>query len=269
MIGHVPLDTSPTCVTVIGPVQLSASSVTTVTSGAGTSAIHATVTGAGLLAVGGISSLIVMICVNTLLIFPHTSVAIHVFVYVPACGQEPGTNAPEVFIYAIVPVQLSVAAGASACAAANPTASLHCNVTFNAPGVVVHVGAIKSTILIVAGDSLHPAIVLAVPAAVVPHTALVTYFTFILYPLQLLVVGGVFPPHVTPSSKLYSIVNPVILAGGVTVNNPHPGVTTGAVGAAGNITVLTVLLTPHAPEPAVPAVVAPQVAVNTYCAVIE
>src|SRR5690606_36464915 len=48
--------TSPTCVTTGVAVQLPSSSVTTLTSGAGTSAAHATVTGAGLDAVGSISS---------------------------------------------------------------------------------------------------------------------------------------------------------------------------------------------------------------------
>lgn len=41
-------------------------------------------------------------------------------------------------------------------------------------------GAVWSTILIVAGDSVHPAIVLGVPAGVVPHAALVTYLVLIL-----------------------------------------------------------------------------------------
>ena len=40
------------------------------------------------------------------------------------------------------------------------------------------------------------------------------------------------------------------------------------VGAVGNITTLTVLLTEHAAVPAVPAVVLPQFAVKTYLAVI-
>ena len=47
-----PSDTSDTYNTVGAIPQLSASSVTTVTSGAGTSPIHDTVTGPGLLAVG-------------------------------------------------------------------------------------------------------------------------------------------------------------------------------------------------------------------------
>ena len=69
------------------------------------------------------------------------------------------------------------------------------------------------------------------------------------------------PPHVKPSSKLYSILKPAIEGGGVTVNAPQPGLTIGAVGAAGNITTLTIfdkhVLT-------VPDAVVPQVAVKTY-----
>ena len=38
-----------------------------------------------------------------------------------------------------------------------------------------------------------------------------------------------------------------------------------SVGAEGNITTLTVLLTPHEPLPVAPAAVLPQAAVNTYC----
>ena len=53
--GHVPLDASLTKATT-GTEQLSASSVTTVMSGAGTSPIHCTVIGAGFDAVGKMSS---------------------------------------------------------------------------------------------------------------------------------------------------------------------------------------------------------------------
>ena len=41
------------------------------------------------------------------------------------------------------------------------------------------------------------------------------------------------------------------------------------VGAFGKITTFTVLLTPHAPAPAVFIAVDPQAAVNTYLTVIE
>ena len=54
-----------------------------------------------------------------------------------------------------------------------------------------------------------------------------------------------------------------MLAGGVTEIGPHPELTVGWEGAAGNITTLTVLLVPHESVPAVPANVLPQVAANT------
>ena len=82
--------------------------------------------------------------------------------------------------------------------------------------------------------------------------------------MQLSAVGGVFPPQLAPSSKLYSILKPAIVVGGVTTMGPQPAFTVGAGGAAGYITTLTVLLTAQAPGPAVPAAVVPQAAVSTY-----
>ena len=67
----------------------------------------------------------------------------------------------------------------------------------------MNTGGERSKILTVAGDSMQPAMVLAVPAGIVPQTALVTYLVLILYPVQFSVVGGVLAPQVTPSSKLY------------------------------------------------------------------
>jgi hypothetical protein len=83
-----------------------------------------------------------MTCVNTVLTLLQTSVAIHALVYVPVFGHGPITNEPDVFVYVIVPAQLSVATGANICADANPDASLHSNVTFREVAVVVHIGAI-------------------------------------------------------------------------------------------------------------------------------
>jgi hypothetical protein len=48
-------------------------------------------------------------------------------------------------------------------------------------------------------------------------------------------VGGVFPPQVTPSSKLYSTLKPVTGGGAVTTIGPQPVLTIGAV-TAGNTT---------------------------------
>ena len=78
--------------------------------------------------------------------------------------------------------------------------------------------------------------------------------------MQLSAVGGVFGPHVAPSSKLNSMLKPAMVGGGVTVNGPQPGLTIGAAGAVGKITTLTVLLEAHAPVPAVFAAVAPHAA---------
>ena len=61
-----PSDTSPWWVTVGLAVQLSASSVTTVTSTAGTSPIHSTFTATGLEAVGLVMSLTVMVWVTNI-----------------------------------------------------------------------------------------------------------------------------------------------------------------------------------------------------------
>ena len=76
-------------------------------------------------------------------------------------------------------VQLSVATGDIPCAAVNPDASPHSRVTFKAPGVVVQAGAVRSTIRVVAGDSLH-ANTEAVPATVMPQSAATTYLVLIL-----------------------------------------------------------------------------------------
>ena len=54
---------------------------------------------------------------------------------------------------------MSVATGARACAAVNPAASLHCNVIFNAPTSVTHVGGVTSLV--------HVTILMMV--AVLPH----------------------------------------------------------------------------------------------------
>jgi len=67
--------TSLTKATVGAAVQLSASSVTTVISGAGTSPEHWTLTGAGLLAVGSTVSSTVIVC-STVIELPQSSVTL-------------------------------------------------------------------------------------------------------------------------------------------------------------------------------------------------
>ena len=129
----------------------------------------------------------------------------------------------------------------------------------------VRSGFVLSTFLVVTGDSPQTPEP-GVPAGVPPQSASVTYRVLILYPAQLSAAGGLFAPHVASPSKLYSMLNPVIETGGVTVKAPQPAVTTGAGGADGKIITLTVLLVPHEPVPVDPAVVLPQLLVNTYCA---
>ena len=74
--------------------------------------------------------------------------------------------------------------------------------------------------------------------------------------------------ELAPPSILYSTLNPLT---GVTEGNVNADahVFVGAVitGAVGKITTLISLLAPHAPLPAVPAAVLPQVAAKTYLAV--
>ena len=112
-------------------------------------------------------------------------------------------------------------------------------------------GGSLSIFLIVAGDDIQPAIRLTVPAGYVPQSLPRAYRILILYPEQLFIVGGILAPQVAPSSKLYWTEKPAMPGGDVTVKSPHPADTTGAGGAGGKITTLTVLLTQE--EPAVPA----------------
>ena len=83
--------------------------------------------------------------------------------------------------------------------------------------------------------------------------------------MQFSAIGGVFDPQVRPSSKLYSILKPLIDAGGVTIiGTLHPVFTVGAGGASGKITTDTVLLDPQRPVPGVPAAIEPQATARTY-----
>ena len=99
---------------------------------------------------GATLSMMVITCVYTLLVLPQSSVTTQVFVYVPACGQEPGTNAPEVLTMLVTfASQLSAATGDMACAAAKPTVLLQSSVAFNAPLPVIHVGDWVSMIVMI------------------------------------------------------------------------------------------------------------------------
>src|SRR5665648_681463 len=108
-----------------------------------------TVTSAGQVITGAVLSSIVIICVNTSLVLPQPSVTVHVLVYVPSWGLPSGIKIPESFTMSVTsPSQLSVATGNSACAAVMPAASLHSNVVFSAPAIVVHTGSVLSVMVI-------------------------------------------------------------------------------------------------------------------------
>ena len=108
-------------------------------------------------------------------VLPHASTARHVLITVLV--QLAPDSAPSVNVGANPAEQLSLTVGA-------PTAALICacvelqGMEQIAPTVIV--GGVKSTILVVAGDSLHAATGLAVPASVEPQFALSTYLVFIL-----------------------------------------------------------------------------------------
>lgn len=206
---------------------------------------------------GAATSTVQVTVLVTVEMLPQASVEVNVLV----CEEVHPvmTTAASVALTVTVP-QLSVAV-------AEPSAAFICaadglHVTGKGICVTVIVGEIKSTILVVAGDSIHPAIVFG-PAGVEPHAAVRTYLVLILYPLQLLAVGGVLVPQVRPSSKLYSMVKPAIVGGGVTIIAPQPALTVGAGGGAGNITTFTVLLTAHAPGPTANAALPPQAELRT------
>ena len=84
-----PSERSLTNATVGDASQLSSSSVTTFTSGAGTFAAHWTLTGAGSLAVGAVLSSTVMSW-TPVLALPESSVAVQVRVTLYSCGHAPG-----------------------------------------------------------------------------------------------------------------------------------------------------------------------------------
>ena len=83
-------------------------------------------------------------------VFPQASVTTNVFTILPAAAQVlPGVNAPAVLTGVNEVVQLSVAVGTKACAAANPAASLHSTVLFNEPAADVNVGLVVSLTVMV------------------------------------------------------------------------------------------------------------------------
>src|SRR5688572_15885160 len=102
--------------------------------------------------------MIVIVCVNTALVLPQSSVTVHVLVYVPACGHDPATKPPDVLlIFVTSPSQLSVATGKKPCAAVSPAASSHSSVVSREFAGVVHTGAVVSMIFTVSSQvEPHP-----------------------------------------------------------------------------------------------------------------
>src|SRR3990172_8085756 len=90
VLGHDPLGASPMKLTVIGASQLSLV-VTELVSAGGTSSSHSTVTGPGQVAVGGVVSSTVIVCVQSV-VLPQPSVARYVRVMV--FGHEPLSTSP-------------------------------------------------------------------------------------------------------------------------------------------------------------------------------
>src|SRR4030042_1577193 len=141
-----PLFTSLTKATVGVASQLSASSVTNVISGAGTSAMHCTFTGAGLLAVGLVLSIAVIVCV-TLMLLPQSSVTLYVLVTMYGLAVHPAPPLFTSLTKATVGVasQLSASSVTTVISGAG-TSAMHC--TFMGAGLLA-VGLVLSTAVIV------------------------------------------------------------------------------------------------------------------------
>src|SRR5688572_15682064 len=89
-----------------------------------------------------------MVCVNTVLILPHSSVTVQVLVIV-LVQLAPDRGLPAVLTGVNVLSHTSVATGSNACAAASAAASEHCTVLSSDPAAVVQAGACVSSMVIV------------------------------------------------------------------------------------------------------------------------
>jgi hypothetical protein len=126
--------------------------------------------------VGGVRSLVQLIVLDAVAVLPQASIAINVLVCVAVQLLDVVMTAASVGVIVTAP-HASVAVAEPSAALMSDAVGLHPSVVV--PAAVI-VGGVTSTILIVAGDRSHPAIVLAVPAAMDPHAALVTYLTLTL-----------------------------------------------------------------------------------------
>jgi len=184
--------------------------------------LHNTVVAGFSVITGTCVSLVKVIVWFAVPILPHASTALHVLTIVLV---QPGAPVSGASVnVAVNPVeQLSETVGIVTAAFICVCVGLHI-IEPIAPSEKV--GGVKSRILVIAGEG-QP-VVLAVPAGMLPQLAVVTYLVLILYPAQFSAVGGVFAPQLTPSSKLYSILNPATVGGGVTTIVPQPVFTVGA-----------------------------------------
>src|SRR5688572_33493773 len=141
-----PLFASLTKLTVGVASQLSASPTTTLTSGAGTLAIHCTLTDVGVLDVGSVSSTAVIVVVTSVL-FPQSSVTRYVLVTMYGSKTQP---APPLFA-SLTKLTVGVASQLSA----SPTTTLKigrasCSIRFKITDVgLLAMGSISSTAVIV------------------------------------------------------------------------------------------------------------------------
>lgn len=125
--------------------------------------------------VGEVRSPVHVTVLEVVEVLPHASKAVNVLssdLVQPLVVIEPSTDVIVGVLHASVAVALPSAALISEAVGLHPRV--------NVVPIAVIVGGVRSIILIVAGDSIHPLIVLTVPAGVVPHTAVRTYLVFIL-----------------------------------------------------------------------------------------
>ena len=125
--------------------------------------------------VGGFGAVAQVTVRKVVAVLPQASTAVNVLVRVVL--QLVVDSGPSLEV-TVVTLHASVAVAEPRAASISGAVELQPNVVV--VPVAVMVGDVRSTTLIVAGDSIHPAIVLAVPAGVVPQTALVTYLVLIL-----------------------------------------------------------------------------------------
>jgi hypothetical protein len=135
---------SPTCITVVVPPQLS-DDVTAAIFAEGTSPAHCTVTFAGQVMDGGVSSNTVIVCIQVA-VLPHRSVALYVLAIVNLLAQVMFVITSPACASRTAPPQLSLAMTAVVLAAGTWLA--HCTVIF--AGHVMDGGMLSKTVMVCA-----------------------------------------------------------------------------------------------------------------------